>query len=358
MNQLEAELDYPLAERLPAAGQTIELAPGLLWLRMELPFALNHINLWLVEDHYPAVDGSGTVHGWAVIDCGIATDAMRAAWEVIFADALRGLPIVRVLATHCHPDHVGLADWLCKRWQAPLWMSAGEYAFARVMSAGLPGVDGTAATPHFKAHGMRDAAMLEKVDGRRNYYATLVPEVPHSYVRLADGQLVRIGDHDWRVITGFGHSPEHVALYNADLNILVSGDMVLPRISTNVSVMAVEPEANPVRQYLDSLKKFADLPDDVLVLPSHGKPFRGIHTRLRQLNDHHTARLAEVLSACTQPLSAADIVPIMFPRALDTHQMTFALGEALAHLNLLWKAGNLVRRTDADGIIRFVLPGS
>jgi glyoxylase-like metal-dependent hydrolase (beta-lactamase superfamily II) len=354
MNPLESQLDYPLGDLLPETGHTIELAPGVLWLRMGLPFALNHINLWLLEDEVD--NGHGVVRGWTAIDCGIATDDMRASWERIFANELRGLPIVRVLATHCHPDHVGLADWICKRWDAPLWMTAGEYAFARVMSAALPGADGSAAVPHFQANGVCDADMLEKIQGRKNYYRTLVPAMPESYVRMQDGQTVRIGGRGWRVVTGFGHSPEHAALYSEDLNILISGDMVLPRISTNVSVMAIEPAANPVQQFLDSLKKYAALPADALVLPSHGKPFRGLHIRIAQLNDHHIARLAEVLEACATPQSAADIVPLMFRRPLDSHQMSFALGEALAHLHKLWFDGALARRLDVDGVIRFTLP--
>ncbi|HTD06872.1 MBL fold metallo-hydrolase [Undibacterium sp.] len=356
MNPLEMQLDYPFGDTLPEAGKVMEVAPGVLWLRMGLPFALNHINLWLIEDDYETEHG--IVHGWTAIDCGIASDATRDAWEVLFgsqSEGLRGLPIVRVLATHCHPDHVGLADWLCTRWNAPLWMTAGEYSFARMMSASLPGADGTSMFPHFRKHGLVDPAMQEGIQDRKGHYVKLVPSMPTAYHRMQDGHDVRMGDHNWRVITGFGHSPEHAALYCADLNLLISGDMVLPRISTNVSVFAIEPEANPVQQYLDSLKKFAGLPDDVLILPSHGKPFRGLHTRIRQLNEHHAERLAEVVEACSVPQSAVDIVPIMFRRQLDAHQMTFAIGEALAHLHKLWLDGVLRRELGEDGVIRFAV---
>jgi len=181
----------------------------------------------------------------------------------------------------------------------------------------------------------------------------LVPAVPPSYRRIQDGQWLRIGKHDWRVIIGFGHAPEHASLYCAELGLLIAGDMVLPRISTNVSVFAVEPEANPVQLYLDSLQKYADLPGDTLVLPSHGKPFRGLHLRIAQLLEHHRERLAEVAVACAQPQSAADIVPLMFKRKLDAHQLTFALGEALAHLNKLWHDGMLRREVGNDGVVRF-----
>jgi glyoxylase-like metal-dependent hydrolase (beta-lactamase superfamily II) len=224
-----------------------------------------------------------------------------------------------------------------------------------MMAAALPGVDGPSALPHFERHGLVDTTMLEQMRSRRNYYPSLVPAVPDSYVRVQDGQQVRIGQTAWRVITGFGHSPEHAALYSEALNVLISGDMVLPRISTNVSVFAVEPLGNPLQQYLDSLHKYADLPDDVLVLPSHGKPFRGLHTRIAQLRGHHSERLAEVVAACAEPCSAVDIVPLMFRRRLDAHQLSFALGEALAHLHKLWADGVLRREIGGDGVIRFQL---
>jgi glyoxylase-like metal-dependent hydrolase (beta-lactamase superfamily II) len=343
MNPLESQLSYAFGDTIPAPGTRHEIAPGVYWLRMGLPFALDHINLWLLRDG----------EGWTIVDCGIANDATREAWETVFANELEGLPVTRVIATHCHPDHVGLSDWLCSRWNAMLWMSTGDYGFARMMSGSLPGVDGTAMLPHFQRHGLTDEAMLEKLQGRKSYYPTLVPAVPASYRRVQDGQMVDIGGRGWQVITGFGHAPEHVSLYCGDLKILISGDMVLPRISTNVSVFAVEPEANPVQLYLDSLGKYAGLPDDTLVLPSHGKPFRGLHTRIGQLRDHHRERLAEVVEACAVPQSAADIVPVMFRRPLDAHQLTFAMGEALAHLHKLWFDGVLERKTGSDSVIRF-----
>jgi glyoxylase-like metal-dependent hydrolase (beta-lactamase superfamily II) len=347
MNALESQLSYPFADTLPPLGETIEVAPGLLWLRMPLPFALDHINLWLIADE---IDGR---QGWSLIDSGAGTDVTRGAWEQLFDGAMGNRPLLRLFATHCHPDHVGLSGWLCERFEAPFWTSAAEFAFARMMAAALPGVDGPSAIPHFQKHGLTDPGMLEQMQSRKNYYPSLVPSVPAAYTRLQDGQRVTIGGHGWRVITGFGHSPEHVSLYSEQLNILLSGDMVLPRISTNVSVFAVEPEGNPLQHYLDSLDKFGDLPADTLVLPAHGRPFRGLHTRIEQLRLHHAARLEEVVEACAVPRSALDIVPIMFRRQLDAHQLSFAIGEALAHLHLLWFGGRLARVTGNDGILRF-----
>jgi glyoxylase-like metal-dependent hydrolase (beta-lactamase superfamily II) len=349
MNPLEAQLSYPFGDAIPPLGTVTDVAPGLSWLRMPLPFALDHINLWLLDD------AEGDKRGWSVVDCGAGTDATRSAWEQLFADAMAHRPLLRVFATHCHPDHVGLSGWLCDRFGAPFWTSTGEFGFARMMAAALPGVDGPSAIPHFQRHGLVDAGMLEQMQSRKNYYPSLVPAVPAAYTRLQDGQRVVIGTREWRVITGFGHSPEHVSLYNDQDRMLISGDMVLPRISTNVSVFAVEPEGNPLQLYLDSLDKFAGLPDDTLVLPSHGKPFRGLHTRIAQLRAHHAARLDEVRAVCGEPKSAVDIVPLMFRRQLDAHQLSFAIGEALAHLHYLWYNGNLVRVTGDDGIIRFKL---
>jgi glyoxylase-like metal-dependent hydrolase (beta-lactamase superfamily II) len=344
MNPQESELRYPFDDQLPEAGTSLEVAPGVRWIRMGLPFALNHINLWLLADG----------DGWTVIDCGIATDATRDAWEQVFATQLEGRPVTRVIATHCHPDHVGLSAWLCTRWQAPLWMTVGEYAFARMMAAGLPGADGPAMLPHFRRHGLTDPDKLGVLEGRKSYYPALVPAVPEYFVRLSESQPVRIGGHDWRVIIGTGHSPEHAALWCGALNVLISGDMVLPRISTNTSVFAIEPEGDAVGQFLESLEKFLPLPEDALVLPSHGKPFRGLHKRIAQLQQHHAERLAEVREACRSPQSAADIVPLMFARELDMHQMTFAMGEALAHLHRLWFDGELQRVEGDDGVLRFV----
>jgi glyoxylase-like metal-dependent hydrolase (beta-lactamase superfamily II) len=346
MNPLESQLAYPFGDDLPETGKAMDITPGIRWLRMPLPFALNHVNLWLLEDEI------GGQRGWTAIDCGIDNETTRAAWDNIAGHHLQGLPVLRVIATHFHPDHLGAADWLCARWEAPLWMTTGEYMLARVNSAALQGADGEAMVAHFRRHGVTDEG-IARIEERRSYYPRLVPVIPSTYVRLQDRQAVRIGAHDWEVITGFGHSPEHASLYCKTLGLLISGDMVLPRISTNVSVFSMEPEANPVQAYLESLQKLASLPDQSLVLPSHGKPFYGLHTRIRQLQDHHAARLAEVREACATPQSAADILPVMFPRALDAHQLTFALGEAIAHLHQLWLSGELVREQGDDQVFRF-----
>jgi glyoxylase-like metal-dependent hydrolase (beta-lactamase superfamily II) len=356
MNALEQQLHYPLGDTLPAPGTTLEVAGGVRWLRMALPFALDHINLWLLEDELEGPNGK--VKGWSVVDCCISHDASKAQWETIFATQLQGLPILRVIVTHMHPDHIGLAYWLCERWNAPLWISATDYHVARMNTLHSSGNGGEAAALFFAKHGLTDPESMEKIRGRTNYYASLVPDVPRHYHRMMDGDTIRIGGRDWRCISGYGHAPEHIALHCEELEVLISGDMMLPRISTNVSVYEMEPEANALTQFLDSIDRFLPLSKDTLTLPSHGKPFKGLHTRVQQLHDHHRDRLAEVMEACAKaPQSAADVLPVLFKRKLDLHQTTFAMGEAIAHMHALWFSGQLRRTLDADGIYRFSLPG-
>lgn len=351
MNALEQQLHYPLSDTLPAPGEALEVAPGVRWIRMALPFALDHINLWLLDDE---IDGR---RGFSVVDCCISHDASKAQWETIFATQLRGLPILRVIVTHMHPDHIGLAYWLCERWNVPLWISATDYHVARMNTMSSSGNGGDAAAQFFAAHGLTDPESVEKIRGRANYYASLVPAVPKRFHRMLDGDTVRIGGRDWRCISGYGHAPEHIALHCDSLKVLISGDMMLPRISTNVSVYEMEPESNALQHFLDSIDRFAALGADTLTLPSHGKPFNGLHTRIQQLHDHHRDRLADVMEACAAgPQSAADMLPVLFKRKLDLHQTTFAMGESIAHMHALWFGGKLQRTLDADGIYRFGLP--
>ncbi len=348
-NADELKLEYPLGDTLPATGDVIELAPGVRWLRMPLPFALDHINLWLLRDR-----GEDGREGWAIVDCGVANDATRAAWEQVFAHHLDGLPVLRVIVTHMHPDHIGNAHWLTERWGCRLWISATDWNAARIASQSTTGFGGDGAAAFFGEHGLVDAEALAKVRGRSGYYASMVPALPRQYRRLLDGQTLRIGANDWRCHVGYGHAPEHISLHCAALGMLISGDMVLPRISTNISVMDIEPEADPLPLFLASIARMRELPEDTLVLPSHGKPFRGLHERVRQLQQHHDQHFVEVIAACREaPCSATDLLPVLFRRKLDLHQTTFAMGEAVAHLHALAGAGKLRGHLDADGIRRF-----
>ena len=340
----ESMLQYPYAEPPPAGG-VVQAAPGVGWLRMPLPFALNHINLWLLDD------GEGV----AVVDCGIGNEATRALWEKVIADYLAGRRITRVILTHHHPDHAGNAQWLRARYGAEFWIAQGEYLACHAVREGYAGYSQDGLLAMYRANGLspeHDAKMQQ----RGSYFRVHVPEFPDRYGRLMEGKVLSIGGREWRVVMGYGHSPEHAALYCESLGVLISGDMVLPRITTNVSVPTIEPEGNPLALFLASTRNYARLPADTLVLPSHGLPFRGLRERAAYLEEHHRERLADVEGACDAPRSAADIVPILFRRELDAHQMFFAMGESMAHLHWLHAEGRLLRKPGADGIVRFVRP--
>jgi len=338
-------MSFPFTEP-PHAGGACEVVPGLYWLRMPLPFALNHINLWLLRD----------TKGWTAVDCGIGLDDTRALWEKIFAAVVGGSGLTRVLVTHFHPDHFGNAAWLTQRFGAPLWMTETEFLTAHAQYETVAGFGSDATAALFSEHGL-DSERVSGISVRGNSYRKVVGEPPSRFVRMLDGDEIEIGGNAWRVIIGYGHAPEHAALYCESLGILISGDMLLPKISTNISVWPIKPESDPLKLFLRSIDRFTELPADTLVLPSHGLPFRGAHHRVQMLHDHHRDRLAEVLDACSQPRSATDLLPLLFRRTLDSHQTFFAMGESIAHLNYLWLQGKLSRTRDADSVYRFLRQG-
>lgn len=334
---LHSILSYPFPE-VPAPGTTLEVAPGIHWLSMPLPFQLDHINLWLIEDE----------DGWTVVDTGIGNEQTRGLWEKILANR----KVKRVLVTHYHPDHAGNAAWLCQRYGVELWMTQGEYLTAHAVRSSTAGYTTDAVLSVFRKNGL-DEQRASGMGGRGNRYAALVPEFPLSYRRIIEGDQIEIGKHRWRAIVGHGHAPEHLSLYAKNLNTLIAGDMLLSTISTNVSVWSIDPEGDPLRLFLDSIARYRDLPKDVLVLPSHGKPFRGAHDRVEQLEKHHQDRLGELLDALKKPQSAAELLSVLFRRPLDAHQTFFAMGEAIAHLHYLYYAGRATRARGDDGIMRY-----
>ena len=341
---MPAVLDYPFAAP-PDPGTVIEVAPRVFWLRMPLPFALDHINLWLLADE----------DGFTLVDCGFGDGATRAIWERHFATTLAVQPIRRIIATHCHPDHVGNAAWLSARFGAPVSMTPAEYLTAHALAGQHAGYGPGPTVRFFGRHGMADEHVAA-MEARGNHYRKGVPELPESFERLQDGALRTAGGTTWRVIEGHGHSPEHASLHSRERNVLISGDMLLPRISTNVSVWAPEPDGDPLGAFLASIADFEMLPPDTLVLPSHGLPFRGIPVRVAQLASHHDARLSELAAAvdgAASAVSAADVVPVLFRRELDLQQRYFAMGEAIAHLNHLWRTGRIARHVGANGAVRF-----
>lgn len=332
----------------PPALQMTQVAPGLHGLRLPLPFQLNHINVWLLEDRM--TDGGPA---WTLIDTGVASSLTRGIWEQVAAEFMRGWPIRQVIVTHFHPDHIGLADWLCRRFDAPLRMTRTEWLLARMLSLDSSDEIAEAGRRFYGAMGLENET-LSALTVRGNAYARGVPMVPATFDRLADGRTLRIGDRDWTVITSGGHSPEHACLYSPDDGVLIAGDMVLPRISPNVSVWPAEPFADPLAEFLGGLARLRTLRADTLVLPSHGDPFSDLRGRIDELTRHHADRLDEAVGFCAEGArTIADITRLMFNRTLDTHQMSFAAGEALAHLNHLERQGRLSRQQREDGVWLF-----
>ncbi len=337
----EQLLQYPVPG-VPAPGGTVQVAPGVHWVRMPLPFALDHINLWLLEDG----------DGWTLIDTGFSNETTRALWEQLFAGPMRGRPVSRLIVTHHHPDHAGNAGWIAQRYGLPMWISQAEFLTAHALRDEAAGYSLKDMMAMYVRNGLARSTAA-KLFGGRNPFRERVPDFPRSFERLLDADRLAIGGRDWRVIVGYGHAPEHVGLYSESLGVLISGDMLLPRISTNVSVPSAQPHANPLKLFLGSIARCAELPAETLVLPSHGQPFRGLREREAQLQEHHRLRLAELHEACDTPKAAAELLATLFRRVLDTHQTFFAMGESMAHLHYLYEAGEL-RRMEAEGVLRYV----
>jgi glyoxylase-like metal-dependent hydrolase (beta-lactamase superfamily II) len=339
---IQDQVTHPFGERIPKPGEAIEVAPGILWIRMPLPFALDHINLWLLEDG----------DGWTIVDTGYGVQATWSLWEQLTAGVMGGRPVKNIVVTHYHPDHVGSAAWLEQRTGAPFWMTAAEFLSAHAAHADLAGFDRENTVALFLANGV-PAACVPESTRKVNGYRRGVPDVPRRYRRMMHGDRLAIGGHDWEVITVFGHAPEHAALWCATRNVLISGDQVLPRITTNVAVWGNQPEGNPLQLFLGSMRRFAGVHGDALVLPSHDRVFRGVHARIAELHEHHHRRLERLLEGCESPITAFEALPLLFRRQLDDHQLMFAMGEAIAHLHYLRQAGQ-VRRIEEKGLRRFV----
>lgn len=334
--------DYPLGEALPEAGQLLSVADGVFWLRLPLPFALNHINLWLLQDG----------DGWTLVDCGYGSKQNLQLWQSLLDGVLAQQPLTRIIVTHDHPDHIGLADWLIQQTGAALWMSQAEFLAAHTVWNDLAGFDQAQMVELYRRHAVPQP-MLDLLAANGSQYRKGVRSLPSSYNRILPGDVLSINGREWQTIVGYGHSPEHISLYCPSLDLLISGDMLLPSISTNISVWATEPDGNPLQQFLASLSRFEPLPAHTRVLPSHGRPFVGIQPRIDWLRWHHQQRLDALLVFCAEPKTAVEALPVLFERELDAYQLFFAVGEAIAHLNLLWLGGQLTRLQNDSGVYRF-----
>lgn len=339
-----AVLDYPFEAPAPD-GSVVEVAPGILWARMPMPMALDHINVYLLRGE----------DGWTLVDTGLSTDTARARWQHIAATHLEGLPIVRVVCTHMHYDHAGLASWLCERFGIPLYMTHGEYFMMRALAEPVPDPLPPAQAAFYQRSGM-PAERVERM-WKAMRQDPLRPPQPQSFHRLRGGDELLLGGRTWRVVIGEGHSPEHACLYCEADQILIAGDQLLPRISSNVLVTSIEPEANPLQLWLGSLARLEQLAPGTLVLPSHERVFRGLHARTQELRAHHAHQfdLLRAHLAAHGSCTAFEAMLCLFPRLRSPVDDMLALGESIAHLSWLRYDGALRRSLDEDGVYRFAL---
>jgi glyoxylase-like metal-dependent hydrolase (beta-lactamase superfamily II) len=336
-------LTYPFASP-PAVGEVAEISPDIRWLRLPLPYRLDHVNVYLLR----------TGDGWTAIDSGLGTDDCKQAWLAALAGPLAGQPLKSLVVTHFHPDHVGLAGWLCETFDVSMTMPRPEYLHALMMQY-VPTDYGEAVfRPFYQRNGL-SPAVTEIVLSRGHEYLRRTTGVPASYHRIRHGDTLAIGDRDFQVLTGGGHSLEQAMLHRPAEKLFLAADQVIARISPNISVHPMEPDLDALGLYLASLRAIkATVAADVLVLPGHGLPFYGLHDRIDELIAHHAARCGDVAVGCQQTaLSVAEIVPVLFNRPLDAHQTGFAFGEVLAHVNHMVGRGELRLATDSGGVERY-----
>ena len=337
-------LRYPFSQGLEK-GEMMEVAPGVLWVRLPMPFRLDHINVWLLEDG----------EGWALVDTGPSTRETREAWEDIFE--VLGRPLTRVIVTHMHMDHAGLGGWLSERFGVALHMSLPDYFIVRLLTERSGGVS-EQQLDYYRGAGLSEEYIEQYKKISVRFRVNFSP-LPSSYQRLCGGDLLSIGKHEWRVMMGYGHAPEHACLFCAELGLFISGDQVLPRLSSNVSVLPLEPEANPLALWWDTRERFErDVPPDTLILPAHHDPFFGLHLRLAHFARKHERRLGVLREVCVRPQRVVDLFPSLFATSVDLTNFINATGEAMACLNYLRARGEMRVEIEEDGVRHYVMGSS
>ena len=329
-------IDVPI----PESGHVSNIAADILWLRMPLPFDLDHINLYLLED------GN---EGYALIDTGIGTKRVEQLWDTLLAQLDK--PISKVIVTHMHPDHIGMAGYLVDKFKTRLYMSHAEYFVARALSAGTRGASDWQDDEYLVRCGLAPEYVAKAKKNRQENkgMGQSIRPIPVQYERLQAGDTLVIGNGQWKVLIGQGHSPEHVCLFNEEREILISGDHILPGITPNIGVYSTQPNANSLALYLNTLPQFKDLAENTLVLPSHKQPFHGLHTRVDELIGHHHVHLHNLRAFCQHEKTIKDCLPVLFDRELNPHNMFFAIAEAHSHLNYLYFEGEFSRQINAEG---------
>lgn len=328
-------LTYPLGDHAPGYGEIYQLAPDLGWTRMPVPGNLSHINLWLLDDDAPQGNG------YAIADTGLFLPDVVDYWKSMFAGPLSQRQLTRIFVTHFHPDHVGCAGWLANKFKVPVWMNRTEWLLTRLLVNEQLEHPPEDILRRRKLYGYDDERIDKMRKGGWGNFARAVSRLPSGHHRLDDGATVRVGHRDWQILTGGGHTPEHACMVDHRNGVIIAGDQILPRITSNVSIMDSEPDADPLAEWLASIAKFrVALPEDMLVLPAHGFPFKGIHARLDRLAAGHHEQLDRLEAALrTKEMRAVDTFGLLFGRPIDDSIFSLATGEAMAHLRFLERAG-------------------
>ncbi|MCU0907544.1 MAG: MBL fold metallo-hydrolase [Rhodobacteraceae bacterium] len=335
-------LRYPFAQA-PHPGQAVAVADGLLWLRLPLPMALDHVNAFALDDRRHGGDG------WTVVDPGMHTPRTVAAWEQALAGPLAGAPVTRVIVTHYHPDHIGMAGWFRAR-GAELVTPRLGWVTARMLVLDVQDRPLPETLAFWRRAGM-PAADLNRRAGQRPFnFADVVAPLPPGFTRLSDGDTLRAAGRDWHVLFGQGHAPDHAVLWAADGDLVLGGDQLLPGISANLSVYAAEPDADPVGEWMAATRAFQPRATGTeLVLPGHKLPFTGLPLRLTQMIANHQGALARLHDHLSVPRTAVDCFAPLFAREIGPDTTIMALGEAVAHLNCLARQGMATRAPGPDG---------
>lgn len=324
----------------PAEGTATEIAEGLLWLRLPLPMVLDHVNIYALDEG----------ESWTIVDTGIHSRRAVALWETILAGPLKGKPVSRVILTHHHPDHIGMAGWLMERFGAALWASRTSWLMARMLILDVEEQPTLQALAFWRSGGMDPAVFSERAQQRPYNFADTCAPIPVGYTRITDGAVIRAAGRDWDVHFGGGHAPDHLTLWSRDDALVIAGDQILPGISPNIGVYPTEPDADPLSDWLAACDRLAvHAREDHLVLPGHKLPFTGLPLRMRQLHENHETALDRLREFLKEPRTAADCFPLLFRRRVDARTYGLALVESIAHLNHLMHAGEVTRHRRADG---------
>jgi glyoxylase-like metal-dependent hydrolase (beta-lactamase superfamily II) len=337
---------YPW-DTAPDAGQAIEVAEGVLWLRFPLPMALDHVNIYVLDEG----------DSWTIIDSGMFTKKSVAIWEQVLAGPLKGKPVGRVILTHHHPDHVGMAGWFVAR-DAALWSTRTSYLMTRMLILDVEHKVTPQVQQFWRRAGMAEDVLQKRMNERPFNFADVCHELPVGYQRVQQDDVIRAGGRDWDIHIGNGHAPEHLTMWSRDCNLVLSGDQILPSISPNIGVHATEPEADPLADWMESCTRLQTLAqEEHLVLGGHKLPFTGLATRMHQLIENHHGCLRRLRDHLATPKTAAECFPPLFKRKIDGGTYGLALVEAVAHLNHLYQTNEVSRTLREDGAWQWQMKG-